>query len=1221
MTCALALTGLCGSFRFDLRAPSGGRRLMASPAAEDGLLRDSSLRPGVTAAAPLSVGDALELVLFDDVRYSLVLRERMESPLGGESFLASVVGSPRLTAVVLQTAEGLTAEITDPEAGRVYTVVSASDGVTVRETNPTAGRRLPSEGLVPDPPQASARRTLMSDPAADQATTLIDVLVAFDRPAVAWANQNGGGITNFATISVQKMNAAIANTGFSSAFRFRLVGAMAVDADGQGDLTSTLEAATNGTGDWAPIRQMRNEVGADVVTVLIDTGSAYGTTGLGWSLMDQNRLASFSENAYNTCAIRSVAQSHTMTHETGHNLGAGHSDQQTSGAGPQLYSYSSGYYFTANGRNYHTIMAYGDDGKGGSYAEIPYFSSPNYTYEGVPVGDATHDNVRTIASTYRAASNWRAQVIPMSYDVYFSPGGGATFTDSIEVSLTPGKAGLPIRYTLDGSMPTLDSTLYTGPIVLTQTTTIRAVTVTDGVAGPVFEATYSASDLGAGVDAPQLVWRTSENYPWTFQTTNTFDGVDAVQSAWMPTGSVKESWLETEVTGPSTMSFLFRREYMGPSSKFSVTCDGSAAYTFSEGGYPNDWRQEEIEIPAGRHVIRFTFSLWGYYNGVFNGVYLDYIRFNALSRPPTVSPATTSSLPTATTFEREMSVTLTPPEGQSGVILYTTDGSDPAGESPLTYSEPIVLTRSTRLRAVFVQGGKDPSVEVGGYYLERHPLKGGEWTTDVSGARAAAAADGRLIVVLLSEYATSSTSKSFYPVATSEAFLSWAEANGIYLVTSDSSLHCDAADAVDWFWSLNQSVGGGSVSYATMYFVRPDAPDVLIGRGTGSVNSAIGSVTYDGTVSTLIAGIASVLGESLPAAPTTTADGLVEGFPASVELTNPNASGTIRYTLDGSTPTESNGFVYTEPLSIPASGVVLKASIWTDAGLCSPLLSVRFRTVGDVLGTTDVAWTRGGDALWLEDPSSPGRMRSPYVDGRSYSTWLQGAVSGRGRLVFRLQASSNSGQNTIGFSENGTQRYSFAYSNSSGTSRTVVLTNEVTSTGTTTFMWTYTVKRSSYNSSSNGAWLSEVRWIPEEPLIEAGGRVPFTPSGWTTALSVPSDWIIAFGLASAGDPQSAVREPLSSDGANGIPRYRSYLFGFDPDSAVPAERQLRVTLLGFDGDGLPLVGVEPAPNDADHVKTTILGKQALEDEAWAECTDADRAVFRFFRARVEELPE
>ena len=66
---------------------------------------------------------------------------------------------------------------------------------------------------------------------------------------------------------------------------FRLVGVKNVEAVGGTNFDGMLDAVTNGTaGKWKAVREARERVGADVVVMLIDTGSAYGTTGLSWAL-------------------------------------------------------------------------------------------------------------------------------------------------------------------------------------------------------------------------------------------------------------------------------------------------------------------------------------------------------------------------------------------------------------------------------------------------------------------------------------------------------------------------------------------------------------------------------------------------------------------------------------------------------------------------------------------------------------------------------------------------------------------------------------------------------------------------------------------------------------------------------------------------------------------------------------------------------------------------
>ena len=596
---------------------------------EAGTLRQTVLDAGVASTGSLAVGDVLRLSVYDDVTLSLTLVAREEAPLARASFQAEVSGANWRDAVVTETDAGLLVTATDPASGLVYAVVSSDDRVTVREIDPHAlpvvdgGVRVPELDAVQD-----SVPTTMSAASTDQASTVVDMLVAYDRPAAAWAKANGGGVTNLAQQCVARMNGALANNGLDAAFRFRLVGVLAVDADGDGNLNDTLDKVTQKTGAWAAVSAMRDAVGADVVSTMVDTGSAYGTTGLGWALTQTTAsgMSNFSENAYNVLSVRAAAQSHVMTHETGHNMGAGHADAQDSSPGPQSFSYSSGFYFTGTDkRAYHTIMAYNTDGYGNSYNAAPLFSDPDNTWAGVPAGDATHDNAQVLARTYAAVAQFRAQKVALSYDVFFSPEGGTLFSDSVTVTLTPGKAGLAIRYTTDGSDPTAThGSLYTSPLTLTKTTTIRAATVMDdGTTGPVYAATYYKSDLGAALNAPQLVWNTSADYPWTAQATNTYDGTLAVQSAALPKGTVNRTWLSTTVTGPTKMSFRYRAKMY--KSSFRVYLDSSVAWETAD--EVDDWTLVEVDVPTGDHAVKFEYEQGGYYyDPTFCGIWLDDVR-------------------------------------------------------------------------------------------------------------------------------------------------------------------------------------------------------------------------------------------------------------------------------------------------------------------------------------------------------------------------------------------------------------------------------------------------------------------------------------------------------------------------------------------------------------------------------------------------------------------
>ncbi|NVZ10780.1 DUF4214 domain-containing protein [Allochromatium humboldtianum] len=244
---------------------------------------------------------------------------------------------------------------------------------------------------------------------AVQAAT-IDIMLVYDTTATSWVASNGG-MTAFSQDVVNRMNQAMQNSGVD--ITFRLVHSMSVAYTTQSSTTTPLSADLNalqaGTGPFAAVATARNTYGADLVSMLVDHGSAYGYVGIGYMLMDWSGHANY---AHTVNAIRAVAIDHTLTHEVGHNLGAHHSKYQASDPGPNPNldnQYSAGWYFTGtNGVKYHTIMAYDDDGYGSSYTEAPLFSTPLKTYQGVAAGHAIHgDNARLLRQTQDVVAAYR----------------------------------------------------------------------------------------------------------------------------------------------------------------------------------------------------------------------------------------------------------------------------------------------------------------------------------------------------------------------------------------------------------------------------------------------------------------------------------------------------------------------------------------------------------------------------------------------------------------------------------------------------------------------------------------------------------------------------------------------------------------------------------------------------------------------------------------------
>ena len=71
--------------------------------------------------------------------------------------------------------------------------------------------------------------------------------------------------------------------------------------------------------------------------------------------------------------------------------------------------------------------------------------------------------------------------------------GTTPFAESTQVSIQA-EQGAEIRYTTDGSTPTAESTLYSEPITLNDTATVKAIAIMDGQSSEVASETFTKSD-------------------------------------------------------------------------------------------------------------------------------------------------------------------------------------------------------------------------------------------------------------------------------------------------------------------------------------------------------------------------------------------------------------------------------------------------------------------------------------------------------------------------------------------------------------------------------------------------------------------------------------------------------------------------------------------------------------------------------------------------------
>jgi len=251
----------------------------------------------------------------------------------------------------------------------------------------------------------------------------------------------------------------------------------------------------------------------------------------------------------------------------------------------------------------------------------------------------------TLNDVAPTTSSWNFSVIevlpPVVPTPSFSPPPG-TYNSAQAVSVSDATAGAQIYYTTDGTTPTINSTIYNGPITISATTTLQAIANASGYSNsPIVSGTYS------------LVAAT----PTFSLTTGTYNGAHAVSISDATAGV--QIYYTTDGTIPTTNSTL----YSGPVTISSTTTlQAIAAAT----GYSNS------SLAAATYAIPPQVA------------------------QPTISAAAGSAPDTETVTIADATDT--------AQIYYTTDGSTPTTSS-LLYIGPITISTTTTIDAIAVAGG------------------------------------------------------------------------------------------------------------------------------------------------------------------------------------------------------------------------------------------------------------------------------------------------------------------------------------------------------------------------------------------------------------------------------------------------------------------------------------------------------------------------------------
>ncbi len=260
-----------------------------------------------------------------------------------------------------------------------------------------------------------------------------------------------------------------------------------------------------------------------------------------------------------------------------------------------------------------------------------------------------------------------------------SPNGG-NYSGSVPVTMQTETSGASIYYTTNGSSPSQSSTLYTGPITLANSATVKA------------KGFKTGSNASAEASASFTVTQ-----PFNFSLANSGD--KSVVAGSSVTNSISTGLLSGNA---QAVTFSTSGLPTGATASFSSTsCSPACSSTLNI--------NTTGSTPAGSSTITVTAA---------GGGVTKTTTFSLIVSLPTV--ATPAISPNGGNYSGSVSITMQ--TATSGALIYyTTNGSSPSQSSTL-YTGPITVANSATVKAKAFESGYISSAESSASFTVATPL-------------------------------------------------------------------------------------------------------------------------------------------------------------------------------------------------------------------------------------------------------------------------------------------------------------------------------------------------------------------------------------------------------------------------------------------------------------------------------------------------------------------
>jgi sugar lactone lactonase YvrE len=608
------------------------------------------------------------------------------------------------------------------------------------------------------------------------------------------------------------------------------------------------------------------------------------------------------------------------------------------------------------------------------------------------------------------------------------------YTTAQSITLSSAASGSSIYYTVDGSTPSTTSTLYTTPVFVGVSQTLKAIavkptfadssvasfayTITGTVQAPAFSVAsgaYGPSQnvaLSSATPGATIYYTTDGNVP-TSSSTQYTGPITVSSSQTIKAYAVLNNWADSAISSAtytingaaSAPTFSVAAGAYGGAQTVALDSStlGAAIYYTTDGSSPttsSNVYTTPISVASSLTIKAFVVKSTYSDSAVASASY----TINGAAAAPTFSvsagaygPAQTVSLSSLTS-------------GAS--IYYTTDGSTPTISSSL-YSSPINVAASMTIKAFAVKADfLDSAVAQSSY-----TINGAVATPTFSVAAGAYGAAQSVAISTVTSGATiyfttdgsmPTTSSSIYtapinvPVTTTiktiavkATFSDSSVASATYTINGAAAI--PVASPVSGNYTSAQSVTlSSATSGASIYYtVDGSTPTTSSTAYTGpifvGVTQTIKAIATKATFSDSGVGtfIYSITGTVQ--APTFGVAAGAYGPGQTVSLSSSTPGATIYYTIDGSTPTTSSN-QYSSPISVATSQTIKAYAVltnWADSAVstasytingpaATPTFSVAAGAYGPAQSVVLSTATAGATIYYTTDGSSPTTASTQY---------------------------------------------------------------------------------------------------------------------------------------------------------------------------------------------------------------------------------------------------